>query len=105
MQSADWGHLAHRSVEYEVETAELEGVPKVHARRTVGKDLVNQPNEQRERYPSVRHPVENVVPRSLEDKKHEKVGAQVHRREPALRHDKEGHHDGAVEHLRRVEHE
>jgi hypothetical protein len=80
-------------------------VPKVRARRTIGEHLETEPNEQRERYPSLRQPVENVAPRSLGDQKHEKVEAEVHRREPALRHDKEGHHDGAVQHLRRVEHE
>ena len=78
---------------------------ELHTSGAVGEDLNTEPKEQRERYPSVRHPVENVAPRSLNDKKHDKVGAEVHRREPALRHDEEGHHDGAVEHVRRVEHE
>jgi hypothetical protein len=68
--------------------AEVVGVPKVHATRTIAEDLLTEPKEQREPNPSVRQPGENVAPRSLGDKKHEKVGAEVHRREPALRHDK-----------------
>jgi hypothetical protein len=78
---------------------------ELHASGTVGEDLRAEANEQRERYPSVRHPVENVAPGSLGDKKNEKVRAEVRRREPALRHDEERHQDGAVEYVRRVQHE
>jgi hypothetical protein len=74
---------------------------ELHTSGAVGEDLRNKPNE----HPSVRHPVENVAPRSLGDQKHAKVRAEVHRREPALRHDEERHHDGAVEHVRCVQQE
>jgi hypothetical protein len=75
------------------------------ARRAVCEALFNEPDGKGERHVHARRPEQQVALHRLGDQIQHKVGAEVHRGKPALRHDKECHNDGTVQHLCRVEHE
>ena len=101
----EWGNLAKRSVERVVQPAEHAGMAGLDARRAVREDLFNNPDGNREENVHARHPEQQVALHRLGDQIQHKVGAEVHRGKPALRHDEERHNDGTVQHLRRVERE